>query len=40
MFIVFTLNIQVQTWYSNVKKVDEIRSDESGEIYPIHYVLN
>jgi len=40
IFIVFTFNIQVKTWYSNVKKVSEMESDKSGGIYPIHCVLN
>ena len=28
------------TWYSNVKKIGEIPSDESGGIYSIHCALN
>jgi len=37
MFSAFTFNTQVETWYSNVKKVGEI---QNGKIYPIHCVLN
>ena len=40
MFIVFTFTTQVETCYSNVKKVGETQSGGSGEIYPIHRVLN
>ena len=40
MFIVFTFNTQVETWCSNINKVGEIQSGESGEIYPILCVIN
>jgi len=34
MFIVFTFNTQVETWYSNIKNSIQIQSGESSEVYP------
>jgi len=40
MFIVFTFNTQVKTWYSNIKKVVKFKVVIVGEIDPIHCVFN